>query len=174
MKLTHTLLTLSLVATTAIFTGCGQTADKSASTSSQVDSDLLIESEPADAKDVGEVFEASKDGDEVTIVGRIGGSQAPFVDGLAAFTIVDTGIPHCADDEGCPTPWDYCCTTNQLPGNQATVKIVDESGQPIPKTAKGLLGINELSVVVVKGNAVRDDAGNLSVTANQVYVKDKK
>ncbi len=49
-----------------------------------------------------------------SLSGRIGGSEKPFVDGLAAFTIVDLKVPYCADDEGCPTPWDYCCNQKDV------------------------------------------------------------
>ena len=39
--------------------------------------------------------------------------------------------------------------------------------------AKELLSVKELSTVVVKGKAKRDDAGNLTVHASGVYVKKK-
>lgn len=37
--------------------------------------------------------------------------------------------------------------------------------------ARELLKVKELSTVVVKGKAQRDDAGNLTVIASGVYVK---
>lgn len=37
--------------------------------------------------------------------------------------------------------------------------------------AKELLGVEELSTVIVKGKAQRDDANNLTVLATGVYVK---
>lgn len=39
--------------------------------------------------------------------------------------------------------------------------------------AKELLGVKELSTVIVKGKAQRDDAGNLTVLATDVFVKKK-
>lgn len=39
--------------------------------------------------------------------------------------------------------------------------------------AKQLLDVKELSAVVVRGKAQRDDAGNLTVLARGVYVKKK-
>ena len=59
--------------------------------------------------------------DEVVLVGRIGGSEAPFVDGLAAFTIVDAKVPPCSAEEGCETPWDYCCEQDAVKDNIATL-----------------------------------------------------
>jgi hypothetical protein len=134
-------------------------------------SSFLVSSEPTGAIPVGEAREKTEDGQEVTLVGRIGGSSKPFVDGLAAFTIVDPKVPFCAADEGCPTPWDYCCQTDAVKSNIATVKIVGEAGTPISTSARDLLNVKELSTVVVKGKAKRDDQGNLTVSANQVFVR---
>lgn len=129
------------------------------------------ETEPVGAIPVGEAREKTEDGKDVTLVGLIGGSSEPFVKGLAAFTIVDPKVPYCAPDEGCPTPWDYCCETDAVKQNIATVKIVDDSGKPVTQDAREFLNIKELSTVVVKGKARRDDQGNLTVAASKVFVK---
>ncbi len=134
-------------------------------------SEYVVAMEPTGAMPVGEAREASEDGQDVTLVGLIGGSPEPFVDGLAAFTIVDPKVPYCAADEGCPTPWDYCCHMDDVKDNIATIKIVDESGAPVARDARELLGVKELSTVVVKGKAKRDDQGNLSVATSEVFVR---
>ncbi|MEQ9406562.1 MAG: hypothetical protein RIK87_02505 [Fuerstiella sp.] len=135
------------------------------------DSKYLAESEPAGAMPVGEARKSVEDEQMVTLVGTIGGSTEPFVDGLAAFTIVDPKVPYCSPDEGCPTPWDYCCTQDQVKDNLATVKVVDESGSPVSGDARQILGVKELSTVVVEGKAKRDDQGNLTVAATRVFVR---
>jgi hypothetical protein len=129
------------------------------------------ETEPVGAMPVGEAREKTEDGQDVTLVGLIGGSSEPFVKGLAAFTIVDPKVPYCAPDEGCPTPWDYCCETNAVKQNIATVKIVDDSGKPVTQDAREFLNVKELSKVVVKGKARRDDQGNLTVAASKIFLK---
>lgn len=131
----------------------------------------IAASEPLDAVPVGLARKQSENGQEITLVGRIGGSSEPFIDGLAAFTIVDPNVPYCADDEGCPTPWDYCCETDAVKSNIATVKIIDTSGKPIQRSAKSLIPLKELSVIVVKGIAKRDEQGNLSIATTQVFVR---
>jgi hypothetical protein len=131
----------------------------------------ILTSEPAGAVGVGAVPESTNQNETVTVVGRIGGSENPFVDGLAAFTIVDPKVAYCAPDEGCPTPWDYCCTTDQLPGNIATVQIVNAARNVVEGDAKSLLNVKELSMVVVQGTAERDDAGNLTLLAEKVFVR---
>lgn len=131
----------------------------------------VVDAEPAGALAVGDARESATDDAEIVVVGRIGGSEQPFVDGLAAFTIVDPKVPHCAAEENCPTPWDYCCEQNLVKDNIATIKIVDEAGKPVAQDAKKLLGVKELSMVVVRGKAKRDEEGNLSVLADQVFLK---
>lgn len=138
-------------------------------------SKFLLTVEPGVANDVIKVRENSSDGDDVVIVGRIGGSQNPWIEGRAAFSIVDGSLKACSDIEGdnCPTPWDYCCETSKLPTATALVKIVDERGDLVKADARDLLQVNELSTVVVQGKAKRDDAGNLTVLASTIYVKKK-
>ena len=51
------------------------------------------------------------------------------------------------------------------------IKVVDENGDPVQADARELLKVKELSTVVIKGKAKRDDAGNLTVLASGVYVK---
>ena len=60
---------------------------------------------------------SAKEGDEVTIVGRIGGDVKPWIDGQAAFMLVDSKLKPCNEqgDDGCATPWDYCCDLGELP-----------------------------------------------------------
>lgn len=128
-------------------------------------------SEPDGAIPVGQARDNTQDGDQVTLVGTVGGSKHPFVDGLAAFTIVDPQVPYCAPGEGCPTPWDYCCTQDQVKDNVATVKIVDGSGNPVAQDARQLIGADELSTVVAQGVAERDDQGNLTLAASRVFVR---
>ena len=165
----------------AIATGCANSTSTDApesatsdpaATAGTPDATYVLAIEPEGAAGVGEVRESSKDDEAVTVVGRIGGSGEPFVEGLAAFTIVDPKVAHCSEEEGCPTPWDYCCTQNEVKDNIATVRVVDDQGKLVSKDAKALLGVKELSTVVVKGKAQRDEQGNLTVLAEKVFVKE--
>ena len=133
--------------------------------------DYVLDAEPSGAKGVVEVRRDAKDGDEVVVVGRIGGSKAPFVEGLAAFTIVDPKLAPCKPDCGCPTPWDYCCDPGELLTHKATVKIAGDGGKPVEIDARQLLDAKELATVVVRGRASRDEAGNLTVLADGLYVR---
>lgn len=165
-------LSAALFGFSLLVVGCGQS--ETATTQSNavaIDTRYAATTEPAGALPVGEARETTKDGQDITLVGVIGGSSEPFVEGLAAFTVVDPKVPYCAPEEGCATPWDYCCTQDQVKDNVATIKIVDDSGQPVAQDAREFLNVKELSTVVVTGTAKRDDQGNLTVAANKVFVR---
>lgn len=166
--LTGALLTGALL--TAVFTGCQRPATSPAVS---VDgSKFLLSSEPADAQDVVKARELVMDAEDVVIVGRIGGGANPWVEGVAAFSIVDASLKACSDVPGdnCPVPWDYCCEAD-LTSATALVQVVDEKGQIVNADARRLLNVKELQTVVVKGKAKRDGAGNLTVLAAGVFVR---
>lgn len=167
------MLNWTLVVAFAVSAGCSDSNVNQSTSGNGVatSSPYVTATEPAGAMPVGEARQSAKDGEPVTLVGRIGGSGDPFVEGLAAFTIVDPKVPCCGKDEGCPTPWDYCCTQAQVKDNIATVKIVDEAGKPVAGDARTLLGVKELSTVVVQGTSQRDDKGNLTIVASSVFVR---
>ncbi|MEE3219268.1 MAG: hypothetical protein VX257_03345, partial [Planctomycetota bacterium] len=52
----------------------------------------LLPSEPKGGQDVADAKKTAKDGDDIVIVGRIGGDIDPWVQDRAAFTIVDPAI----------------------------------------------------------------------------------
>jgi hypothetical protein len=70
---------------------------------------FVLDTEPAAAKGVIEVKEAAKDGEEVVVVGRIGGTLKPFTDNLASFTIVDPSLKSCLDkgETDAEAPWEF-------------------------------------------------------------------
>ena len=156
-----------------VLAGCGSPErGTSVRDSSSDGSKYLLSSEPPGAQDVKAVLESAQDGDDVTVVGRIGGDENPWIDGLAAFNIADLSLKACNETEGdnCPKPWDYCCEP-ELAANRTLVKIVDDGGSVVAGGAKELLQLEELQTVVVQGKASRDDAGNVSVLATGVFVR---
>ena len=153
----------------ALLAGCAQQQPPATTEAAADSAAYQLTSPPAGAQGVIAARETVKDDDEVAIEGRIGGDPKPWVEGAAAFTIVDTSLKPCED--GCETPWDYCCDLDVLPKAKAMVKVVDANGRTVDTDARRLLGVKELSTVVVHGKAKRDDAGNLTVLADGVFVK---
>jgi hypothetical protein len=129
--------------------------------------------EPTGAKEVIAVRSDAADGDQVVVVGRIGGDVNPWVEGRAAFSLVDNSIRACSDIPGdaCPTPWDYCCETDKLKTGKILVKFMDGGGQLIASDARGLLGVGELDTVVIEGKVQKSEDGNAVLLANGLYVK---
>lgn len=152
--------------------GSGETSTQTTASVAPTGKAYLLTTEPEGGKDVVAAREAAKDGEEVTVVGRIGGDTTPWVNGMAAFKIVDPAAKACSDipGDGCPTPWDYCCESD-LGQKTALVKVVGADGKPVGTDARELLGVKELQTVVVTGKAKRDDAGNLTILAEKVYVR---
>src|SRR5690349_882127 len=89
---------LALIGLTAV--GCGsQSTPVPASISS---SKYQLSTEPQDAVGVLQFKESAKDGEPIVLVGRVGGGQKPWIDGRAAFLVVDDGVaPGCAEEEEC-------------------------------------------------------------------------
>ncbi len=117
---------------------------------------------------------AAAPGDELVLEGYIGGSADPFVDGLAAFTIVDTGqVKPCdakADDQ-CPQPWDFCCEPREkVTAASATVQVVDDAGVVIPAGLRGYAGLRPGGRVLVAGTVAQADNGLLVVNADAVQL----
>ncbi len=134
----------------------------------------LLASEPGTAVNVIDARKSAKHDATISLVGRIGGSTNPWIEGLAAFTIVDTSLKACSDIPGdtCSKPWDYCCESKEsLSDATALVKFVDDQGRVLNVGARDLLRLAELNTVVVTGKAQRDDAGNLTLLASGLFVR---
>ena len=159
-----------LILVVASVVGCSETNPPGAvkSEASGPVSGYLLADKPADVRGVEMARKDSQGGEEIAVEGRIGGSEQPFVEGIAAFTIVDTSLKWCAEDEGCPTPWDYCCSDTA--SKIAMVKVVGPDGRPVGKDARELLGVKELSLVVARGKVKRDEQANLTLLAERIHV----
>ena len=105
----------------------------------------------------------------MVLVGRIGGGQKPWIDGRAAFLLVDDGVaPSCADEQ-CEDGCAECALA--LAEATTLVKFVDDQGKVRATDARQLLGVENFQTVVVKGVASRDKAGNVSVIADGIYIR---
>jgi hypothetical protein len=139
------------------------------------DSSMVLKKEPKGAVDVLALRKAAKDKQPVVVVGRIGGRVNPWVKETAVFPIVDRSLKPCNEIPGdaCKTPWDYCCEAD-LPKATVLVMFVDEMGKVIKKDPRELFRVTELQTVVVQGTAKRDKAGNLTVLASGIHIRDDK
>lgn len=144
--------------------------DSSSHSTAGLPDSYWLTSDPADAEDVSSARTDLVDGASVTVRGVIGGTKRPFVEGLAAFNLVDPALEPCSEDEGCRTPWDYCCVDSQtIADNSVTVEFRD--GDVVRSTSlQGVHGLENLAKVAVQGTAERDAQGNVTIVASGVRV----
>jgi hypothetical protein len=146
-----------------------------AANAAEKESPMVLKKEPKGAVDILALKKDVKDQQDVVVVGRIGGRVNPWVKGNAVFPIVDRSLRPCNEIPGdtCKTPWDYCCETN-LPKATLLVMFVDENGKVIKHDPREMFNVKELSTVVVQGKAKRDKAGNVTVMASKIHVREDK
>lgn len=168
----QTLATLALLI--VVIAGCAKPT--TAPVSSYDGSKFMLPSEPDGAQNVIAAKESAKDEQQIVVLGRIGGNVNPWVEDRAAFFIVDSSLLACSDDKedgetcSCQTPWDYCCESD-LPAAMTLVKFVEPDGTIVKHDARQIFDLSELQTVVVKGTAQRDEAGNLTILANGMFVQ---
>jgi hypothetical protein len=165
-------LTISIAAATIALIGSAASYSQAADAPPKsVDKAFLLEKAPQRAAEVGAVRKDAKDGQEVVVIGRVGGRVSPWVKNAAAFSIVDRSMKACNERPGdtCPTPWDFCCEAD-LPKFTLLVLVQDANGKLIKKDARELLGLKELDTVFVQGKAKRDKTGNVTLVASKFYV----
>jgi hypothetical protein len=156
-----------IIASALAATGCGSSPAANIKT---VDAKYHLADEPADAVEILDAKEQAKDGEPVVVVGRVGGGVKPWIDGRAAFLLVDTRIlPTCNEgekcDENCPS-----CAEAMLSAS-TMVKFLGTDGKVLPVDARDLLGVKEQQTVVVRGVANRDKAGNVTIAGEKIYVR---
>ncbi len=93
-------------------------------------------------------------------------------------TVADLkAVTSCADmdmgEEGCRTPWDYCCTPkDELLANTAIVRVAGPDGQALKGDLRTLKGLDSLKVVIVKGIVgPRPDPAVLVIDATGIFVE---
>lgn len=127
---------------------------------------------PGDAKSVLEARKSATAGANISVVGR----AKDFVNGRAAFTLIDASLRACSDagdpmEDSCETPWDYCCVApEEVSAACATIEVRDAAGV-IKSGVQGVSGLDHLDTVYVNGVVETDAAGNMTVVAKSFHVK---
>ncbi len=162
--------------------GCGESTDSqviAASTTTtarkvEIDSShFLLEEEPTGAVGVIAARESAEDGKPLVLVGRIGGAANPWIDGRAAFTLLDASMSVVSEGEDSGESelcMGDCCATERLECT-TLVKVVDAQGKLVPADSRKLLGLNVSDMVVIQGNAKRDKSGNFVMLATGVFIR---
>jgi hypothetical protein len=156
-----------------VLVSCSRDADQKKTgpaPASNLPAKFLLATPPPGAKPVAEVRGSAKTGDQVVVSGIVGGAKEPFASAAAVFTIVDASEKACTPDE-CEVPWDFCCVPpDRLAKSMVTVEF-HEGGGAMKTSARGFHGLDHMKNVVVTGKARRDDAGNVVVVADGIYIR---
>ncbi len=126
---------------------------------------------------VGEAKSAAKQGDRVRLVGRIGGSEQPFMADRAMFVLVDPSVKLCGEDESgddrCPTPYDFCCEPREnLRKMSITIVANGADGSPIAHTLLGQGGLKPGIRVAIEGTvSASGPDGAAVVAADRIVVQ---
>lgn len=163
-------LTAAMLCGSLLIVGCG--GDARQAQTEPANTDWLLTSMPENPRGVGEIKASAKEGDVVTMRGKIGGRPDPLGEERAVFVIMDSSIPTCADkdDDHCSTPWDYCCEPREvINASNATVMIVGADGKPIATDLRRY-DIKPMTEVIVIGTvAERPSESVLTLRASAIY-----
>lgn len=169
--------TFTLSAAVLALTGCGSAPDHSPAAAvapTTLDgSKYLLAEEPDGAVGVMAARETAKDGDPVVIVGRIGGAANPWIEGRAAFMLLDASklmVAEGADAAAGELCTGDCCATERADCT-TLVKVVDANGRLVAADSRQLLGLTTEDMVVVRGKAKKDESDNFTVLADAVYIR---
>ena len=173
----HVITAFVSVTTIALCTGCGTTPSSSSTphvTTASVDaSQYKLIDEPEGAVGVISARQSAVNGAPLVLVGRIGGSANPWIDGRAAFMLLDASMSVVAEGENSGED-ELCggdCCANERLNCTTLVKVVDDQGQLVPVDSRKLLGLKESDMLVVQGTAQKDKSGNFVMLAKGVYVR---
>ena len=128
---------------------------------------LTLAAEPTGARPIAEIIATLTSPAAVVARGRVG------EEGTSTwFTLADNAIKPCTETgDECPTPWDYCCTSNEdKTKNMATVEL-HADGKLLDASPLGFAGLDHLKEVVVTGQATKDGGGNVTIVASGIWVK---
>lgn len=170
----HVIVGLPLLGLAA---GCGGSSEanvmESVVTHSVDGSKYLLSEEPEGAMGVIAARESAEDGKPLVLVGRVGGATNPWVEGRAAFMLLDPSLTVVAEGEPlgegeiCMAE---CCATERV-ASTALVKVVDAERKLVPIDARQLLGLQESDLVVVQGYAQKTGDTSFVLLANGVYIR---
>jgi hypothetical protein len=135
--------------------------------------DLFATTQPAGAVDVVAAKQTAKEGQSITLKGRVGGSKEPLAANRAIMTLADLSMPTCDKSpmDQCKTPWDNCCQpAAEIVAKSVSVQVVGADGRPLKAGLSGLGGIAPMKEVMVEGVARVPAPGSLLVEARRIYV----
>jgi len=156
---------------------CRKTEDTQStgpSASTTLPASLFLDASPEGVTSIASLKASAQEGDAVVVKVVVGGRKQTFVANRAVMTVIDAALdnPCTAEDDHCPTPWDYCCTPpeQRLP-NMASVQILGPDARALTADLNTVAELKPLSVLVIQGTVgPRPDDTTLTINATGIYV----
>jgi hypothetical protein len=129
---------------------------------------------PVGAVSVVEARAAAKLGEAIVLRGKVGGKMTPISETAAILVLADEkAIKPCDPEEGCTTPWDYCCVeASTVAASTATIQVRGDDGKLLRSTLRGIGNLKELSHLVVSGTVDATSTPEaLIVNADKIHVE---
>ena len=176
----HNLLACVVLVTFALLTlnGCADSDESDAGSGGQsvsLPETLFLTAAPQDVQSITDLKANAKEGDEVVLKAVIGGRKDVFVANRAVMTVIGTDVTNgcLSEDDGCTTPWDYCCAPpEQLLEHLATVQILGPDARPLAVDLNRVGRLKPLTTVVIRGTVgPRTDPSSLVINATGIFVK---
>ncbi len=156
---------------------CRETEDTQSagpSASSPLPASLFLDTAPEGITSIASLKTGAQEGDVVVIKAVVGGRKRAFVANRAVMTVIDATVdnPCTAEDDHCPTPWDYCCTPpEQLLPNLASVQILGPDARALTTDLNTVVDLKPMSVLVIQGTVgPRPDNTTLIINATGIFV----
>lgn len=162
MSVRHVLMTLPLLA------ACGGDAKNAlvAQPAAPALQAMVLQAAPVDAVEVRAALAATADA-PLAVRGRV----AAITKGQALLQLMDLSLPYCGEkaaEDGCKTPWDYCCETPEtLRAHRMVVEFRDADGRPI--ATPSLPDIRLLDAITVQGKLLVDEHGNRTLIGTGLF-----
>ncbi len=139
-------------------------------------SNYLLKKAPEGAIEIAEVRKTAKVGDEVIFNGKAIGSFRIFPKDRSAMLLGDPNVLTSCDlipGDMCLRPWDVCCDDlDDINNTILTIQFLDNEGNLIKTSPKGLNSLTELSEVTVIGTvAGGSNEKNMLINATGIFVK---
>ena len=139
-------------------------------------SKYLLNEAPEGAVEIATLRKTAKAGDEVIFNGKALGSFRIFPKDRSAMLLGDPNVLTSCDlvpGDMCERPWDVCCDDHDdIKNTILTIQFLDDEGQLIKTSLKGLNGLSELSEVTVTGTVAEgSNENNMIINANGIFVK---
>lgn len=164
---------LSLLGVLVFVAGCGKDKAQQVKSEPAAQPSILLAEAPASPLSVGQARQVAQPGEEISIVGQIGGTASPIVTAYASFVIADEDILFCTEilSDACTTPWDACCEDpEKIAANRASVVFLNADDKPMTIDLKRDAKLSELDKVTVIGVVAESSTPqNMIIEATGLY-----